>query len=103
MRVTITFGTLFTPTPDTAQYEESSRCVLEVTDSMTVGELSARVDGVSPPHHGNSSYLSLPHPHEALPELVTLRDRNQRRSSAQEILPRPLTTWLFSNRPSSRI
>jgi uncharacterized ubiquitin-like protein YukD len=74
MKLTITLGTRFVPTPDKARYEEHSRFELDIPTTTTIGELIELIDRQSPPMHPGSSYLSLPNPHGTLSEAATLAD-----------------------------
>jgi hypothetical protein len=72
MKVIVTLGTLFSPTPHQHRYEERHRFEFDVSGATTVSDLIAMIDRVSPPVHPGSSYLSLPSPHGALAEQATV-------------------------------
>ncbi|MDQ2759551.1 MAG: hypothetical protein M3Y17_03690 [Actinomycetota bacterium] len=72
MRLIITTGTLFTTSRKKQRYEEIARLTLEVSEERTIGELIQLVDRRLRPAHPGCSYLSLPAPHEALPDRATL-------------------------------
>jgi hypothetical protein len=74
MKVIVTLGTLFSPPTAPQRYEEHSRFEFDVSETTTIRDLIAMVDGASAPAHPGSSYLSLPSPHAALPEAATLAE-----------------------------
>ncbi|TMC80727.1 MAG: hypothetical protein E6J06_14190 [Chloroflexi bacterium] len=78
MKVTITTGTLFIPTPERERYQERNRFDFDVPPTATISDLIELIDEKSPPRHPGFSYLSLQHPHGALPESATLAELNLR-------------------------
>jgi len=76
MKVIIMLGTRFVPSAKDERYEESRRFEFYVPETTTIRALIAMVDRESAPKHPGSSYLSLPSPHQALPESATVAHLN---------------------------